>query len=102
VIRFELYDRTLRLIRMDGRVERIDQKLTRVEIAKRLGAGRIETLEVIQLKHLGEPRLVMYADDAAFSRGLETNPVGTALSAANVAPEEQKLIYGPVLVQPAD
>jgi hypothetical protein len=90
-------DRTRRIIRADGSVEQLDERLTMAEIRRRLGA---QTLDTVQLRHLGRPVVVMIVDDSGHQKGLPLNAQATDLYLANCQPGTTHMIRGDVAVVP--
>lgn len=57
-----------------------------------------DTLDVVQLRHLGYPRHVMLVDDAAYAKDLPVNVEATKLYLANCKPGTTHQIRGDVAV----
>lgn len=82
----ELKDRRRRLIRADGTVQYMDKPVPFPEIGPLIGA---HTMDVVHLRHLGLPRMVMWVDDNGYetrtvSRGEQDTPYGKAHVTENV------------------
>lgn len=59
---------------------------------------RAQCLDTVQLRHLGQPRQVMFVDDQGYEKGLPVNDKATALYLANCHPGTTHQILGDVVV----
>lgn len=81
----------------DGVITRLNQPLSMSAIKQLIGA---DTLDTVQLRHLGEPPFVMVLDDAGHAKGLPVNAMATALYHANCVPGTTHQIRGDVVLAP--
>lgn len=86
---------TRRLIKVDGTEVPLDSKLSIPEICKLIGA---QSLDTVQLQHLGHPIQVMLVDDVGAHRDLKVNEKATAMYVANCRPGTTWQIRGDVVV----
>lgn len=89
--------RARRLITCDGTETPIEFSLTMNEIKHRIGA---DTLDTVQLRHLGAPAVVMLVDDRGHERRRPVNAKATALYLANCYPGTTHTIRGDVVIAP--
>lgn len=89
--------RARRVITAAGVETAIDAPLTMTEIGKRIGA---ETLDTVQLRHLGPPTIVMVVDDRGHEKRRPVNAAATALYHANCRPGTTHTIRGDVVIAP--
>lgn len=61
---------------------------------------KADTLDTVNLRHLGEPLHVMLVDDNGHSKGLPVNPEATKMYHANCRPGTTHSIRGDVIVVP--
>ncbi|MDB5730726.1 MAG: hypothetical protein JWQ03_621 [Variovorax sp.] len=90
-----LNDRTRRIIRADGTVEVLDKPMTLVKFCKAIGA---DCLATVNLRHLGEPLMVMVLDDLGHPKALPVNQLATQLYHANCTRGTTNTIRGDVAI----
>jgi len=61
---------------------------------------KADTLDTVNLRHLGQPAHVMLLDDAGHAKGLPVNAEATKLYLANCRPGTTHQIRGDVVVVP--
>lgn len=87
---------TRRIIRTNGEeIALIDGPCSISQIKTYIGASCLDT---VQLRHLGQPRQVMFVDDAGHQKRLPVNEKATALYHANCKPGTSHTIRGDVIV----
>lgn len=86
-----------RLYRTDGTTQDFDKPMTITECRKAIGA---DTLDTVQLRHLGYPRMVMFVDDAGHEKRMPVNEEATQLYWSNCKPGTTHQIRGDVVVVP--
>lgn len=86
---------TRRLIRADGTAKDLIGPLSMKEIGKLIGA---DTLDSVNLRHLGSPPRVMLVDDNGHAAGKPVNEEATRLYHANCYPGTTHQIVGDVVV----
>jgi hypothetical protein len=59
---------------------------------------KADTLDTVNLRHLGQPRQVMFVDDQGYEKGLPVNEKATALYLANCHPGTTHQILGDVVI----
>lgn len=82
-------------IRTDGFVQTVAKPLSIAEISLLIGA---DTLDTVNLRHLGAATRVMFVDDLGHSKGLPVNHKATDLYHANCKPGVQHVIRGHVVI----
>lgn len=82
-------------IRTDGFVQAVAKPLSIAEISKLLGA---DTLDSVNLRHLGTPLRVMFVDDRGHEKRSPVNHKATDLYHANCVPGTQHVIRGNVVI----
>lgn len=88
-----------KLIRTDGSALDLapGKRLSTQEIHELIGA---DTLDTVQLRHLGHPPHVMFVDDAGYEKELPMNVEATRMYLANCRPGTMHKIRGDVVVAP--
>lgn len=84
-----------RIIRADGTEQALEPTRNTREIARRIGA---DTLDSVNLRHLGAPLQVMFVDDNGHAKGSPVNAKATALYRANCRPGTAHVIRGDVAI----
>jgi hypothetical protein len=85
------------LIKVDGTVTDLLEPVSVQQIAKLIGA---DTLDTVNLRHLGEPLQVMMVDDTGMIDGKPVNPKATELYHQNCYPGVTHPICGDVVICP--
>lgn len=85
-------------IRVDGRITPLTDRVT-MDICEAVIRPRSCT-DVVQLKHLGSPMMVMVVDDTGMVDHRPVNPIATALYHANCVPGTVFPICGDVVIAP--
>lgn len=89
-----------KLIRVDGTVEELHGPISMAAIEQLIGATD-SGLDTVNLRHLGQPLLVMLVDDQGHKKGLPVNEEATRLYHANcVEGSEPPPIVGDVVIVP--
>lgn len=86
-----------RVIRSDGSVIPLPKPEPMEALRRMIGA---DTLGVVTLKHLGEPRQVLLLDDEGYAKEREPNAAATALYLANCRPGATHQVLGDCVVCP--
>lgn len=86
-----------RLIRTDGTITVLDAPQSIQDVCRLIGA---DALDVVRLRHLGSPAMVMLVDDSGMIDGRPVNPEATKLYHANCVPGTVYQIHGDVVVAP--
>lgn len=86
-----------RLIRCDGTTQDFDTSIPNAGVRALIGA---QTLDSVQLRHLGVPAHVMLLDDSGHAIGKPLNEEATRLYHANCKPGTGHVIVGDVFVSP--
>ena len=86
-----------KLIRADGTTQDLPAPLSIEKCEQLIHA---DTLDTVNLRHMGEPRHVMLLDDLGHKQGLPVNTEATALYHANCRPGTTHQIRGDVIVVP--
>lgn len=89
--------RERRLIAIDGTETAIETPISMAEIKRRIGA---DTLDSVQLRHLGRPTMMMLLDDRGHETRRPVNAKATALYHANCYPGTTHTIRGDVVIAP--
>lgn len=84
-----------KVIRADGSEIPLPHAQDIAAIQRLIGA---DTLDIVQLRHLGAPRAVMFVDDVGHAKGLPVNPKATELYLANCRPGTTHQIRGDVAI----
>lgn len=87
------------LIKADGTRRELVGPHAMSDLRAMIGA---DTLDKVNLRHLGHPMMVMLVDDAGYSKGLPVNAEATHLYKANCMPGAKHVIRGDVVVVPDD
>lgn len=85
------------LIKADGTRRELTAPVSIRSILELIGA---DTLDTVNLRHLGQPTHVMLLDDAGHAKGLPVNVEATTLYHANCRPGTTHEIRGDVVVVP--
>lgn len=88
-----------RLYRADGRIDDLAGPHSIEDLRAMIGA---DTLDTVNLRHLGFPMHVMLVDDSGYGKGLPVNAEATKLYHANCVPGTTHQIRGDVIVVPDD
>lgn len=88
-----------RLYRADGRVEDLAGPHSMEDLRRMIGA---DTLDTVNLRHLGFPAHVMLVDDVGYAKGLPVNVEATKLYHANCVPGTTHQVVGDAIVVPDD
>ena len=92
-------DRMRQVIRANGEHQAIVGSRSVSELATLIGAN---TLDTVNLRHLGAPLHVMLVDDQGVEKNLPVNAAATRLYHANCVPGTTHDIRGDVVVVPDD
>lgn len=88
---------TRKLIRADGTEEELIGPHALDDIKQMIGA---DSLDIVALRHLGEPLQVMIIDGAGHYRALPVNTKATGLYRANCIPSATQQIRGDAVIVP--
>lgn len=88
-----------KLIRTDGSEKEL-QRATPMDVIRRLIVA--DSLDMVRLRHWGEPLHVMLVDDLGGYKDLPINPEATKLYHANCIPGVVHPIRGDVVIVPDD
>ena len=90
-------DNMRKLIRVDGTEQEIPSRQSMRDIYRLIGC---ETVDVVQMRHMGRPSHVMLVDDTGMIDGKPTNPKATELYHKNCRPGTIHPICGDVVIVP--
>jgi hypothetical protein len=90
-----LNDRSRRVIRVDGTVEQLPDRVSIAEVERLIHAN---TLDTVKLRHLGPPLVVMFVDDLGHAKDLPVNPTATRLYWETCRPGTVHQIRGDVVI----
>jgi hypothetical protein len=94
-LREHLHDRRRRIIRVDGSIELLEHPIHILEAGRLIGAN---TLDIVQLRHLGRPLVVMVVDDLGHEKRRPVNQHASELYWANCHPGTTHTIRGDVAI----
>ncbi len=86
-----------KLIRTDGSTQDLPERQSMTILRGLIGA---DTLDTVNLRHMGHPLHVMLLDDLGHPKGLPVNAEATRLYHANCRPNTTHTIRGDVVVVP--